>query len=71
MSNDGFNMSLRKFLKRVGVTSQQQIEEAVRAARADGRLTGKTSVAARVELTVPALGTRHVIDGEISLAEDA
>ncbi|WP_333832905.1 DUF6494 family protein [Rubrimonas sp.] len=65
-SGDGFNMSLRKYLKRVGVTSQQAIEEAVRA-------SGKTSgaVAVKVVLTAPEIGLEHVIDGEIALAEDA
>ncbi len=71
MSDDNFNMSLRKFLKRVGVTSQQQIEDAVRAARADGSLRGKTTVTARMELTLPGLGRSHVVEGEIALAEDA
>lgn len=71
MSDDSFNMSLRKFLKRVGVTSQQEIEDAVRAARADGSLKGKATVTARMELTLPGLGRRHVIEGEIALAEDA
>ena len=40
MNEDNFNMSIRKFLKTVGVTSQREIEQAVRAAVADGRLTG-------------------------------
>ncbi|MGF1658897.1 MAG: DUF6494 family protein [Rubrimonas sp.] len=65
-SGDGFNMSLRKYLKRVGVTSQQAIEEAVRAS---GKTSG--SVAVKVVLTAPEIGLEHVIDGEIALAEDA
>ena len=36
MNEDAFNMSMRKFLKQVGVTSQQQIEQAVRAAAPTG-----------------------------------
>ena len=65
-SGDGFNMSLRKYLKRVGVTSQQAIEEAVRA-------SGKTSgaVAVKVVLTAPEIGLEHVIEGEIALSGDA
>ncbi len=59
MDNDAFNMSMRKFLKQVGVTSQQQIEEAVRAQNPSGPLR------ARVVLTVPELGLEHVIEGEI------
>jgi hypothetical protein len=62
MSDDDFNMSLRRFLKRVGVTSQQKIEEAVRAAGA-GRPGGK--IKAKVVLTVDGLGLRHEIEGEI------
>ena len=38
MNEDGFNMSLREFLKKVGVTSQREIEKAVRAALDPGRL---------------------------------
>ncbi|MEM9630264.1 MAG: DUF6494 family protein [Pseudomonadota bacterium] len=60
MSED-FNMSMRKFLKQVGVTSQQAIEEAVRnAGAADGK---KFKVKAVV--TIEELGLEHVVDGEI------
>ena len=65
-SGDGFNMSLRKYLKRVGVTSQQAIEEAVRAS---GKSSG--AVAVKVVLTAPEIGLEHVIDGEIALSGDA
>ncbi|MEM8626816.1 MAG: DUF6494 family protein, partial [Pseudomonadota bacterium] len=64
MDENSFNMSMRKFLKRVGVTSQQQIEEAVRTGLADGSLTGD-SVSARVVLTIA--GQEHVVEGEIAL----
>lgn len=60
MSNDAINMSLRKFLKQVGVTSQQQIEAAIRDA---GGLNGP--VKAKVVLTVEALGLEHQIEGDI------
>lgn len=70
MSDDSFNMSLRKFLKRVGVTSQQKIEEAVREARASGALAGKDSITARMTLTLDGLGEEHRVDGEISLRDD-
>lgn len=66
MSNEEFNMSLRKFLKTVGVTSQQEIEEAVRAARDAGDLPpGK--VTARVVLTIEAVGLEHEVTGEIDM----
>lgn len=68
MDDDAFNMSMRKFLKRVGVTSQQQIEEAVRSARDAGDL-GPGPLGAKVVLTVPELGLEHVIEGEIQLGD--
>ena len=51
MSNDDFNMSMRKFLKQVGVTSQQEIEEAIRKARDAGTLPAG-EVKARMVLTM-------------------
>ncbi len=60
MNDDAFNMSMRKFLKQVGVTSQQQIEQAVRTASPSG------SVKVRAVITIPELGMEHVIEGEIS-----
>ncbi|MGG7645897.1 DUF6494 family protein [Rhodovulum sp. YNF3179] len=59
--SDDFNMSMRKFLKQVGVTSQQAIEEAMREA---GDTAGKT-YAAKVVLTVDGLDLEHVVTGEI------
>ena len=59
MSDEAFNMSMRKFLKQVGVTSQQEIERAVREAGA----TGKVTVTARI--TSPEIGLDHVIEGQI------
>jgi len=64
MSDDDFNMSMRKFLKQVGVTSQQEIEEAVRAARDAGTLP-EGPVRARMVLSIDALGLEHVVEGEI------
>jgi hypothetical protein len=59
--NDEFNMSMRKFLKQVGVTSQQAIETAMRNA---GDAKGKTFVA-RMELKIDGLDMTHVVEGEI------
>lgn len=64
--SDDFNMSMRKFLKQVGVTSQQEIEKAVRAAKADGRLTGG-SVKARMNLTIDGIGLNHTVEGDIQV----
>ena len=57
--DDAFNMSMRKFLKQVGVTSQQAIEEAVRDRNPSGPLR------ARVVLTIDELGLTHTVEGEI------
>ena len=62
---DDFNMSMRKFLKTVGVTSQQKIEDAVRAAREAGTLPSGP-IKARVVLTLDGLDMEHVVEGEIS-----
>ncbi len=60
MSED-FNMSMRKFLKQVGVTSQQAIEEAMRNG---GDTTGKT-FEAKMVLTVDGIDLEHVVTGKI------
>ena len=62
MDDEKFNMSMRKFLKQVGVTSQQQIETAVRE-------SGKTSgtVAVKVVLSGDDIGLSHTVEGEIDL----
>jgi hypothetical protein len=65
MNQDAFNMSMRKFLKQVGVTSQQQIEQAMRAANPTG------PVKVRAVITIPELGLEHVIEGEISAGDTA
>jgi len=61
MSDEDFNMSMRKFLKQVGVTSQQAIEEAMRKA---GPSAGK-SFDAKVVLSVEGLALVHVVTGQI------
>ena len=62
MDEDKFNISMRKFLKQVGVTSQRAIEEHVRQARLEhGQLT------ARVVLTVEGTDLEHVVTGTIAL----
>jgi hypothetical protein len=59
--DDAFNMSMRKFLKQVGVTSQQAIEEAVRDRNPSGPLN------ARVVLTIGELDLTHTVEGEIRI----
>ena len=68
VDDDVLNMSLRKFLKKVGVTSQREIENAVKAALASGRLKGDERLKAEVRLTIAEAGLDTTIDGEIELA---
>lgn len=68
MNEDRFNMDIRKFLKVVGVTSQREIETAVRDALAKGQLTEKTLLRPRVTLSIPELGLEHIVNGEIGLS---
>jgi hypothetical protein len=67
MNEDVFNMEVRKFLKKVGVTSQREIEQAVRAAVQGGRLPPKGPLKAKVLLVIEEIGLRHEIDGAIEL----
>lgn len=67
MDEDAFNMSLRKFLKQVGVTSQREIETAVREAAEKGTLAGRKAVTARMTLTVEELDLKHEIESRIEL----
>jgi len=66
MNEEAFNMSIRKFLKKVGVTSQREIETAVRAAAEAGRL-GNGPLKARVRLTLDGVDLDVTIDGEIEI----
>ena len=68
MDEEIFNMQIRKFLKNVGVTSQREIETAVRAALEDGTLKGEEAVQAKVTLTIESLGVSAEINGSIDLA---
>jgi uncharacterized protein DUF6494 len=65
MNEDTFNMEVRKFLKVVGVTSQREIEQAVRKALGEGKLKANATLDAKVVLSIPALGLDHHIDGKI------
>jgi len=68
MNEDRFNMDIRKFLKVVGVTSQREIEVAVRTALAKGTFAEDVLLKPRVTLSIPELGLEHEIDGEIGLS---
>lgn len=66
MNQDIFNMEIRKFLKRVGVTSQREIEAAVRAAAEAGKLQGRKKVDVRMTLVADSIGLKHEIVDEIA-----
>jgi hypothetical protein len=67
MNTETFNMSIRKFLKSVGVQSQREIEHAVEKALAEGRLKGTESLPAKMTLTIEGLAISVTIDGRIAL----
>jgi ribosomal protein L1 len=67
MNPDTFNMSIRKFLKTVGVHSQREIETAVERARAAGKLQGNETLNAKMRLTVDGVDLNVDFDGKISL----
>jgi 16S rRNA U516 pseudouridylate synthase RsuA-like enzyme len=62
MSEEAFNMSLRKFLKQVGVTSQREIEELVRSGK-----TGGSKLNVKIVLTAEGTSLQHVVEGSIEL----
>ncbi len=67
MDQETFNLSIRKFLKTVGVGSQREIEQAVQKALEAKRLNGDESFAATVTLEIPSLGLKVPFEGEIKL----
>jgi len=67
MDQESFNLSIRKFLKMVGVNSQREIEQAVQQAIATAKLKGEETLAAKVTLEIPTLGVRVPFEGEIRL----
>ena len=67
MNEDVLNTSMRRFLKTVGVTSQREIEKAVRAAVASGKLKGNEALAAKMTLTINGIDLTHIVDDNIEL----
>ncbi|HEX9752170.1 MAG TPA: DUF6494 family protein [Methyloceanibacter sp.] len=63
MDEQRFNMSMRKYLKEVGVTSQQAIEQVVR----EEGLGGKGKLKVKMVLTGKGTGLKHEVEGEIDL----
>jgi hypothetical protein len=67
MNEDVFNTSLRKFLKKVGITSQREIEKAVRDGIAAGRIKGNERLSAKMVLTLGGVGLSHEVIDDIEL----
>jgi len=68
MNEDVLNDTVRKFLKTVGVTSQREIEKAVRDAVASGKLKGNEKLPAKMTLTVGGINLSYAVDGTIELS---
>jgi hypothetical protein len=68
MDEDALNISTRRFLKKLGVTAQREIEIAVREQLRAGRLQGDETLVARATVTVEGLPDEVVVAGEITLS---
>ena len=68
MEKDTFNIEVRKFLKEVGVTSQREIESAVRKALEAGRLEGDEKLKVIARIQIERVGLDHRVEGEIALS---
>lgn len=68
MDEEALNTSVRKFLKKVGVTSQREIEKVVREAVAAGRLKGNEKLPAKMTLSVGGIDLALEIDGSVELS---
>jgi hypothetical protein len=68
MDEEAFNLSVRRFLKKLGVTSQREIELAVRAQIDAGLLSGSETLQARAVVTVDGLEREIVVTGDIALS---
>ena len=70
IDEDRLNIEIRKFLKQVGVTSQREIEKAVRDAASSGQLPESGSLPATMTLSIPALGLEHVVEHAFQVASE-
>ena len=68
MDEEAFNISIRKFLKVVGVSSQREIEQAVARAVEARKIAGTESLPATMTLEIPQLGLKVPFDGTINLS---
>jgi hypothetical protein len=67
MNEDKFNNSMRKFLKTVGVTSQREIEKAIRGAIEEGKLKGNETLPAKMVLTLGGVNLTYEVKSDIEL----
>jgi Family of unknown function (DUF6494) len=67
MNDEAFNLSLRRFLKKFGITAQREIEQAVRSAIDSGRIDVSRVLHARATIRIPDIGLDAEITGEIEL----
>ena len=67
MNDEAFNMSIRRFLKVVGIRSQTEIERAVAKGLADGRIKTDAALPAKMRLTIDGVDLDITLDGEIRL----
>lgn len=67
MDEQAFNLSVRKFLKMVGVSSQREIEHAVAAALNEGAISGTESLHSKMTLEVAGVKLKVVFEGDIDL----
>lgn len=68
MNEDTLNMEIRKYLKKVGVTSQREIEHAVFNAMESEALQGNETLTLKMTLEIPSIGLNHCIEGTVALA---
>jgi hypothetical protein len=68
IDEEKFNLEIRKFLKKVGISSQREIEHAVREGLKNGMLKGGESLRAQMTLDIAGLKLHYAIDGEIALS---
>jgi len=67
LEQEALNLSIRKFLKMIGVNSQREIEHAVQAALQETKLAGNEALVAKMTLEIPAIGLKVPFDGELRL----
>ena len=68
MDDDQFNISVRKYLKKVGIISQREIEKAVRSSIEAAVINGDETLDVKVKLSIGAIDLAIDVDGEISLS---